>query len=249
MVWKGIGVGDSGQQYDIDQDFRAIPSKPSIERDANGQITRAQGSIRHVRQIAKSLEREGRSFRIVANEPITIDMRKLRIVFPMDDDIKRLCIKMSIGAGQKLSFSIPLDSRSRRYLLDGTVMDVCPVRIASEAYDQLDRQRPPAGHLIYVRASPLEHRVYSVVKFFVAIQFYCELAYDYNGEEWAVLATHDPINHAESFERVPALDYALPQRYIPGSFEDWARAQFERLRGELVRLYGGQAPESFYPKG
>jgi len=121
------------------------------------------------------------------------------------------------------------------------------VRIAIDEYVQLDQQRPPIGQLIYTRASSLEHRVYAVVQFFSAIQFYCELASDYEGPDWAVLATHNPINHEESFKLLSPLDFPLPDRYIAGNFQDRYLERFERLKVELAGLYGDQAPLSFHP--
>ena len=94
----------------------------------------------------------------------------------------------------------------------------------------------------------MEKRIYSVVQFFSAIQFYCELASDYNGFDWAVLATHDPINHVENFKITDPIDYPLPDRYVHGNLQDRYLERFERLRVELVGLYGNQAPLNFYIK-
>jgi hypothetical protein len=180
MVWKGIGFGPGGQRYDVDQDLKATPSKPMIERDTAGRIVRATGSRRHVDQIQGSLARNGRSSRIVA-EPIEIDLRQLKMTFPMDDDIKRLCIKMSIAAPHLLGAAVELDSGTRRYLLEGLPLDVCPVRIALNRYVELDQQRPLVGHLIYVRAASSERRLYSIVPPFSSIVNWLAITMDRTG--------------------------------------------------------------------
>ena len=137
-------------------------------------------------------------------------------------------------------------SPARRYLLDAAVLDPCPVRIAIDQYLDLDRQRPLAGHLIYVRATPGERRIYSVVQLFSVIQFYCELAYGYQGTDWAILATHDPVAHEEKFALVDPVDYPLPERWVTGTFPARFGQRLEHLRLELVALYGDQAPTGFW---
>jgi hypothetical protein len=248
MVWKRVGIGASGQRYDIDQDLKATPSTPTIERDASRRITRANGSSRHVGQIQRSLARAGRRTQITA-EPIEIDLRQLKMTLPMDDDIKRLCIKMSVAAPELRGTSVGLDSVARRYLLEGIVLGVCPVRISINEYAELDRQRPPVGHLIYVNASSSGRRIYSIVQLFSAIQFYCELSSDHKGRDWALLATHSPVDHSERIEFVPPVDYPLPERHISGTLAEHFEKRLERLRLDLVALYGDQAPESISTKG
>jgi hypothetical protein len=248
MVWREIGIGSNGQRYDVNQDLIATLSKPTIYRDIDGRISQAKGSRRHVDQIQRALERDGRSARIVA-EPIEIDLRRMKMTFPMDDDIKRVSIKMSIAAPRLLHTSVMLDSSVRRYLLDGIPLSVCPVRIAIDEYVELDRRRPSVGHLVYVRAVSSEHRTYSIVQFFSVFQFYCELASNYDGPDWAVLATHNPIDHLEKIEFVEPVDYPLPERYISGTVADAFQGRMERLRLELVALYGDQAPASISTAG
>ena len=247
MEWKGMAIGAGGERYDVRHDFKAAPSKPSIDRDATGRITAARGSRKQIQQIAKSLEREGRSVRITADRFTTVDLQQFRIGFPMDDDIKRLCIKMAVAAPTRLGRATPLGMRARNYLLDGTVGEVCPVRIAVDHYLELDQHRPRAGHLIYTRVNSSERRAYAVVQIFTAIQFYCELDDDCHGAGWAALATHDPISHKETFDLVSPLEYSLPSLYVTGTFEARMHDRLKLLRRELVDLYGNQAPLSFSP--
>ena len=155
-----------------------------------------------------------------AIEKFTIDVRQLQLTHPLDHNIKRLCMKISLAAARRIGILLDLDDRASKYLLDAVVIGVCPVRIDVDEYVALDRQRSPVGHLVYVRASRSDHRVYSVVQFFSAIQFYCELAYNWTGEECAVLGTHDPVSHNKVFDSVPPLAYPLPEQYIPKDIYD-----------------------------
>jgi hypothetical protein len=245
MTWKRIGVGIGGEPYDIDQDLSATPSIPSIERDASGTIVSARGNETHVRQIAKSLERRGGKSRIICDEPVTINSGQFHVRYPLGDDIRRTCIKMSIAGARKMDVRDFADARARSYLLLAEASDACPVRIAIDQYAALDRQRPRAGHLIYVQACSLERRVYSIVQFFSAIQFYCELACDYEETDWAILATHDPVSHEETYAFVAPLDYPLPERFVPRNLEECFLERLERLRLELVDLYGDDATLAF----
>ncbi len=249
MTWRKDGLDPDGETYDIDQDFKAIRSKPTIERDATGRITRASGNRRHIEQVAKSMAREGRAGRIVAAEPITVDVQKLRVTYPMDDDTKRLCIKMSVAAAGKTGLHDTLDSVVRDYLISGSIVDTCRVRIAVDEHPDFDRQRPRVGHLVYVHANPVENRIYSVVQLFAFMQFYCELAHEYKGMECAVLATHDPLTHEETFDCVSPVSYAVPARWLSGTLFERLGKRLSLLQADLVALYGDQAPKWFADAG
>jgi hypothetical protein len=114
MVWKKAGLGANGETYDVDQDLKATRSSPTIERDATGRITRAHGSRHHVRQIGKSMERDGRGASTIAAEPITLNVEKLRITYRWTMTLSA-CIKMSIAAAQRMDVS-GARSPVRRYL-------------------------------------------------------------------------------------------------------------------------------------
>ncbi len=149
---------------------------------------------------------------------------------------------MSVAAATRLGQINVLCDAGRGYLLHAVASDPCPVRIAIDLYPHLDRERPLAGHLTYVQASSAERRIYSVVHIFTALQFYCELARDYQGPNWAVLATHNPVDHEEHFSVSAMLDYPIPPRRIAGTLPEHFGKRMEKLRLELVTLYGDQAP-------
>ncbi len=247
MTWRRT-LGANGELYDVDQDLRATRSVPLIERNEHGSIVSAQGSRTHVQQIARSIERRGKRARISSEPPVTVSSGNFHNRYHFNDDVKRTCIKMSIAAARRMEVRDFADSRALSYLLRAEVSDGCPVRIAINEYSSLDRQRTPASHLIYVQASSLEHRVYSVVQFFSAFQFYCELAYNYDGPDWAILATHDSVSHQEAFAFVAPLDYPVPERHVARSLQDCMSERLERLRLELVDLYGDRTSLTFSTK-
>lgn len=249
VKWKGIKLGDRPGLYNVDQDLNAFPTVPVIERDNAGKIVRATGSQRHVTQVNAAIERQGRKGRIAggtSQEPIP---SLSRVTFPLDDDIKRLCVKMSVGALRRAGLPFQLRTKAQDYLLHGTIGDVCPVRLALDNYADLDNWRPLAGHLVYVRANPTERRAYSIVQLFTAIQFYCELDNEFEGESAAVMATHDPVTHQEKFESISPLDYPLPERFSAQPLAERIKPRLEQLRLELVKLYPDRAPDTLYPAG
>jgi len=243
IVWKGIAVGESGRRYDVDQDLNCIPSTPEIARDDSGHVVRAFGSQKQLTAITKSMEQKGRKFGPPVVERVQYDLRDFRLMHSVDDDIRRLGVKMSVATVQRVGIPLPLGSIARSYLIDARTATVCPVRITVDQYPELDTYRPKVGHLVYVRASRAERRIYSVVQFFGVIQFYCELNDAWAGEDHGVSATHDPVTHEEDFRLVPSVDFSLPALHVQHDVF-WQRQQvlLNRVRLELVELYGDQAP-------
>jgi hypothetical protein len=248
MIWKGVVIDDSGRRYDVDQDFHAVLSKPIITRDGEDQISRVEGSPKEVTKIAKSLQEKGAKFTEPKVSNITIDMQSLRLRYPLDQDLRRLALKTSIACVRKLGRELTISDDVRCYLLDGPQAestDVAPVRVTLQQYDELDILRPKLGHLAYVRSSQEDMHTYSILQFFGFIQLYCDFRGASSEDSFSILATHDPISHKEDFREIPSIDYVMPPQF--GSAEDWksgTSAQIEKMRLELVDLYGDQAPQS-----
>lgn len=246
-IWKRIGPDASGQYFDIDQDFVATRSEPQITRDSKGNAIGFNWSPEKLAKIIKNLQSEGRTVRIVRGEKIRMDLRQIRLQHPMDDDIKRLCIKVSLGCTEYFGLPNPLDQVSKDYLSSkiepGSRFN--PVQISHLHYQDVDKFRPPVGHLIYVRADSTTRKVWSVVQFFSAQQFFCTLNNNWDGVDFSILGTHDPVTHLEEFKRVDPFNLQPPPMYVqPDFFRHCMQARLERLRQELVDLYGDQAPRS-----
>jgi len=244
--WKNVPLGPEGELYDVDQDLRAEPSTPTMIRDAEQRVVGARGPLRHVRDVQKSLAKNGRVSSVALADPMHVQISLWRFQFPVDDDIKRVCIKMSVAAATKRGLANVLGAIPRAYLNKGTNSDLCPVRADVNLYPRLDEQRPPAGHLVFIHASKAERRVYSVVQLFSAFQFYCELHDDWRGEERAVIATHDPCTHEEVFDDAPLLNLVVPLQHLAGTPAQANRLRLEQLAREVQQLYGDNAIPEFW---
>ena len=249
-VWKRKNIDDSGRLYDIDQDLKATPSVPIVERRGDGKIARVTGARKAVEAARRSLIQQGRNVKTVELPPQRVDMRSFHLRYPFDDNVKRLCVKMSLALAVKTGFSLTLDTEARAYLLDGRIADVCPVRITADPYREIDTLRPPLGHLIYLRGSRQQQLSYSVVQFFGGIRFFCHLARNYNGADFAAIGIHDPVKHEEKFTPTACFDFPEPQRFL--SSEEWKLGRqnmYESMRLQLVHLFGDEAPITFGDTG
>jgi len=246
-VWKKVPVGEGGELYDIDQDLKAQPSTPTMVRNDAQQVVGARGALHHVRDVQKSLARDGKESAIATADPVTVHIPVWRHQFPTDDAVRRVCIKMSVAAATKQGLSNILGTAARAYLRKGEAPGLCPVRLDVNLYPILEQQRPPAGHLVFVCASKAERRVYSIVQLFSAFQFYCELSDDWEGEARAILAAHDPVTHQETFAEVAPLDLVVPLQHLPGTPARANRLRLEQLTREVQKLYGEEAASSFWP--
>jgi hypothetical protein len=242
MVWRGVRLDDSGRLYDLDHDLKACYSFTK-DFDNAGKPVQLFGHPDQLAKIVDDFQKGGREWRIVV-ETSEIDLRSFRINHPIDDNLRRLCVKMSIAAAFRLGVAIPPNRTITAYLIKGSVPPGDgPVRITIRKYEELDMQRPKVGHLVYVRTNSAERRAYSIVQFFGLLQFYCELDNDWTGEDHAVLATHDPVTHEDNFKLIDPLDFAIPEQHLDKDvYNRGLEALMEGQRLELVALYGDQAP-------
>lgn len=246
MIWRRVAFDDIGQRYDIDQDLNAYLSDPIISKDEDGRIKKVEGSPKTLSKISRSLEGKGERPSKVKVSKIKLDMQSLTLTCPLDENLRRLAIKMSIACINRLNRKPFISEYVRSYLLHGLQANsdsAAPVRVALRYYNELDAARPKLGHLIYVRANQQEGRSYSIIQFFGAIQLYCDLGLAPKKDDYAILVTHNPVNHEEDFREITAVDYEQPPQFV--SAEDWKTglvARFESMRQELAELYGDQAP-------
>jgi hypothetical protein len=245
MVWKRVRLDDSDRLYDVDQDLKATFSFHKDVDDA-GKPVRFFGTPGQMATIAAELRKGGREVSI-GQETGVIDLRSTGINHPIDDNLRRLCVKMGIAAAFHLGVVIPPNPTITPYLVDGVVPpDGAPVKITVRAYQELYVQRPKVGHFVYVRTNSAERRAYSIVQLFSSLQFYCELHNAWTGDDHAVLATHDAVTHEDDFKLIDPLDFASPELHLDiNVLNRGVEALMESLRLELVALYGDAAPSSF----
>ncbi len=243
LVWKAIGLDEVGRRYDIDQDLNAVLSDPVVTRDGDsGKVYRVEGDPEKVKKIVRSLEKRGANVAKGEMNQVRVDIRGLKLNYPFDDDLRRLVIKMAVACIAKTSAAINLRTASRSYLLDGVSSADAPVFIDIRQHRDLDHLRPKLGHLIYVRANPAGGHAFAIVQFFGGIQLYFGLETT-SQSEISVLATHDPVSHAEVFQHASPLDYDPPPRETSVDiFNAGISAALEKIQSELQDLYGNQAP-------
>jgi hypothetical protein len=251
MVWRKVALDHDGREYDVDQDLNAVLSDPAITRDQSGKIVGVEGDPRKVERIATSLEKKGKRVATASSE-LKIDLRRLRIRYPLDDNLRRFSVKMTLAVARRLGQNPAVYAECRRFLLSGEYSGSTassPVRIALADSPSLKALRPALGHLVYVCHDEADGCCYSILQFFGAIQMYCELGSDIDAPGFSIVATHDPVSHREEFHTAGQIDFALPPQFV--SQEQWGegiRARFEAMRADLVELYGDQAPLALTPE-
>lgn len=150
---------------------------------------------------------------------------------------------MSIASAEKVGLKLPISESTRSYLLAGEPSEQSPVYVALQPSPELDKLRPRLGHLDYVRIDPSEKRIFSVVQFFGSIQLYCVLGSCPSGPTVAIRADHDPVSHEEEYAPAPTINIPVPEKSISADLVRFRMNEaFEKLRSELVSIYGDQAP-------
>src|SRR5262249_24389528 len=151
-----------------------------------------------VSKIIQSLQEKGATPKEMKVSNFTIDMSIMNLTYPLDRDLRRLALKISIACICRLGRELIISDDLRSYLLVGPEAESnsgAPVRITLQQYSELDTSRPKLGHLIYARSNPDEGSTYSVVQFFGFIQLYCDFQSASSEDSFSILATHDPISH------------------------------------------------------
>lgn len=237
--WRNVLFPD-GKQYDLDHDLNGAPSQPVISKNDDGRIINIDGGRHHVTKIIQSAKKKGY---LIGKEVINSTQAKppkLIITFPIDHNLRRLAIKMSIAAVRRTGLTLTLDKLVREFLLTRAAPPPtfsAPVRIDVTQYPELEQLRPKAGHLVYVHSDAISGRCYSIVQLFSAFQFYCDLGAA--SGDFAVVATHDPVTHNEMFKLSEAYSYPMPLQHL--SQEVWIagiRTRFKCLRDDMVSLFG-----------
>jgi hypothetical protein len=243
-VWRNVEILGDGRLYDIDSDLNASLSRPEVARDERGLVTKMHGAPRHVTKAVKSFKADRRGMSIEKGME-RFKVADLSLTFPSDDDLRRLCVKMSVACLEKSSAKYSLDPSVWEYLLTGTVSAVSPVRITFEPYVGLDELRPPVGHAIYLRSIASERRLFSIVQLFGGLQFYCELAAATDLPDYAYLSTHSSVGHEEQFSAIAPLDYSVPPQFLsPDEKTAGLALQLDKFGRELELASGRPPPSS-----
>lgn len=150
-VWREIVQDQEGNYYDFNQDLQGGLSKPLIRKDETGKLVNVVANPRKHGDIQRSLRRHGRSMEYVEMSPQNIKAPDLKFTYPINDDLRRLSLKMSLAAARLLECEPAVSESCRSYLLSTKVSSQdagTPVRIAIGEFAELRSFRPPLGHLI-----------------------------------------------------------------------------------------------------
>ncbi|MGH9879165.1 MAG: hypothetical protein ACRD5H_16165, partial [Nitrososphaerales archaeon] len=124
---------------------------PVVEKDSTGKVGKIVGAPQRVQGILKSLQRKDRISEYLRKaESKSIDLQSFRLQLPLDNNVRRLVVKMCVGVITHLDVKAdPLDSNSRSFLLSEGGFSI-PVMISVQDFAELEQARSPLNHLIYV---------------------------------------------------------------------------------------------------
>lgn len=244
FVWRqAYRHPPTGLEYDLESESKVLRlSAPKVERNEHGEVVR--GIFRDTSEAERaraSLEGKapGKQYRVkLAKEEIKAPpLNPIR--FTIGTEIRRLAVKVAIGAAELVLPSVlVVDSTTRAYLLSSEAPEV-PVRIDYRQLDGLDSMRPPLAHLVFVEGDPKKRRCYAVVQFFGTIQLWTLISSEYDGQAFAVLGTCNVLSNEDMFVQVTGLGLDEAPQYttqeqVQTGIEAWAK----KLDKQVLEAFG-----------
>jgi hypothetical protein len=254
VIWrKAYTDPDTGWDYDLNPNGELSLSRPYLERDTEGRISRLQipNDERLAQKYVASLKKKRLAEEVeqtIIRENLT---KRLRLHLPIGEELRRLAVKMCVGTAHLAltdgKYDV-LDATTRAYLMNGesALLRAIQVKTAFWAYRALDKLRPPLSHVVYVEGDTVEQRCYGVVQFYGAIQLYVILDAHYSGRNFARRGFINPCLGTECFEVTKPLylseapDTLLRKVEAEGKL-DWLRkldTQVHALFGKNMLLFG-----------
>ena len=240
FVWRQAFKDPStGLDYDLESEGKVLRlSAPKVERNERGEVVR--GTFRDTKEAERaraSLEEKasGKQYRVRSTREEIKAPPLNRIQFTIGTEIRRLAVKVAIGATELVLPGVPIVApTTRAYLLSGEASEV-PVRIDYRQLDGLDGMRPPLAHLVFVEGNPKQHLCYAIVQFFETIQLWILLSSAYDGPAFAVLGTCNVLSNEEMFVETPGLGLDEAPRYnqqeqVQTGVEAWAKKLDKQVR-------------------
>ncbi len=200
-----LQVGETG--------VKVIPSNPVIVRDEHGRIISAEVRTRaEAERFINNMRRKGkaREFRIKEVPAPATDLSGLELEFTMGPEVRRLALKISLGALSILGHVPPaVLVEAAHALRDDPAKKIACVLLDYRAHQPLDILRPPLSHMVYVECA--SDRIYAVVQFFGSWQIFCRI----NGEAGAdppaaYVGWADPVTGNEEFKTAQPLRISEP---------------------------------------
>lgn len=249
-VWKNAHIEpDTGHIFDLHHDGEELGlhlSRPyEIFDDSGNRIGFRYRSVDEALSHKDRIEANGDYKVIVEALPENESKRLLNtlnvnpINFTIGSDLRRLAVKMCVALAECNEVHTEyLDENTRAYLLDG-VADPIPVRYSYLYYEDLEKNRPPLAHLIYIEGNKVENRCFGVVQLFGTIQLYVILNSEYSNEDFAVIGILDSHSGSEEFSTCPPLKLEeTPGSYPAGTSEKGISAWFSKMDGQVFDLFG-----------
>lgn len=209
-----------GRTYDLVPSPRGVRpelSKPFFERNAEGEIVAAEFKTEtEASHFARKKEAQGLKVMSSQGDPPTIPPRITRY-WSSSDALFRMVLKIGIAGASLLEGYTPERFLPAAGLLArNTIADEQVVLHQFTDVPELDSQRRPLSHLLYVECS--KRRAYAVAQFFGAFQYFALLSDERGaGRPAALLATLDPLDGAETFDVWEPLDLAQPPEMLDRS--------------------------------
>ena len=232
----------TGSEYDFSSESQGMLTKAIIRKSRDGQIEHLiYRTEDEAKKSLRRLKKNGKEFKgkevLTQVKTASIDFSPTVLTF--GTDFRRLCAKMCVGMlAYMCEKPAVIGTGTRDYLL-GKTTDSIPVRFSNIAYHRLESLRPPLAHVIYVEGNNDRGKLFGVVQFFGAVQFYTELNNEYKGTAAGYLGVLDVNSDNEMFKEIAPLELVESPRFI--SLVESAqsgKALISKLNDQVYQAFG-----------
>ena len=258
-IWKGCFIDkETGIKYDLDTNLTAIPSSPRIERDQNGIFVRAiYRDVKEAQKAGQSLKnkklaREVRVTSVKEEKPLR-NLPDSRFLWPIGPEIRRLAVKMCVGLADYFHRDANILEPSVQAYLLGQQSQGTAVQLGYRDYQNLEAERSPLAHLVFVEADSLKKRCYGIFQLYGTIQLFATLNNDYSGPTFASLGILDIRSYEERFTVSKLLELPTPPRFNNQDEVRQGKALWtKKLNDQISAAFGEGMPKlnigkTFYP--
>jgi len=220
QTWKKAHQVD-GRDYDFHiskSGAEARPIRRKTEKNEKGEVQGIEFQNRaQYEEFLKEFRRKhpDAKFEVTENNPRQEAFNSnIRSPLLIDVNLRQQALKVSIAAAVRFGVADQIDDAVRGVLFFTAVdwdrcLELGRIPPAYTDYAQLDAINPPLCHLVYLEEN--ERAMYSIVRFFGAIQIYCLLRDGpLNCTPRAFAAILDPVTGEEKFTSISAFNLARP---------------------------------------
>lgn len=234
-VWRKALVHD-GLDYDLNANLKGTLSRPQIKRDDKGKFIGGRFPIWTKREkfgpkAKVKIEREQTEIKLDQSE------------FPMELNVglRQLATKMAVGFCLHRGLERKHIAQSTFDFLRTPQPTISNVSLDLRVHQALDALVPHLSHVIHVCGAPEQQRLYGVVQFFSAFQFYVPLHTAYDGPVVSWLGTLNVKTKEEAFSEVPLLSIEpAPIHITDEEYQLGLTNWFARYNTRLAKLSNGK---------